>query len=98
MEKVKQILPNPVMYLIVYEAQRQIEGILKLLRSKGYEDKIRLDTNNWAMYNKDDNAEYHFDRYDSVMEYDYINNLKIMDSVKEIVGKEQIEKWKNMMV
>ena len=50
------------------------------------------------MYNKDDNAEYHFDRYDSVMEYDYINNLKIMDSVKEIVGKEQIEKWKNMMV
>ena len=44
------------------------------------------------------NATIRFDRYDSVMEYDYINYLKIMDSVKEIVGKEQIDKWKNMMV
>ena len=95
--KTKPILKHPVIYLIVYEAKRQILDILKLLYANGYERDIRLDRYNWVMYNKDDNAEYHFDRYDSVFDYEYINSLKIVGDAKDNVDKSEIERWKNMI-
>ena len=95
--KTKPILKHPVIYLIVYEAKRQILDILKLLYANGYEREIRLDRYNWVMYNKDDNAEYHFDRYDSVFDYEYINSLKIVGDAKDNVDKSEIERWKNMI-
>ena len=98
MNQTIQILDDPVIYLIIYEAKRQVEDVLRLLYAQGYESPIRLGVNNWATYSKEDNAEYHFDRYDSVLEYNYINSLTIVGSVKKIVDKEQIEKWKKMIV
>lgn len=97
MTKTKPILKHPVIYLIVYEAKRNIVGTLKYLYAYGYESEIRLGKNNWVTYNKADNAEYHFDRFDSVLEYEYINRLKFAGDIEDLVDKDTIEKWKNMI-